>query len=75
MSTAFYVRSRDEDFLASFDDDCDLEEMYQDMLDYAKGQGFTSVDHMLATSTIILDQDLDKICNQLKTALFTWDET
>ena len=74
MSTAFYVRSGEEDFLATFDDDCDLEDMYGDMLDYAKGQGFTSIDYMLATSTIILDQDLDKICNELKIAVFTWDE-
>lgn len=74
MSTAFYVRSGDEDFLASFNDDCDLEDMYEDMLEYSKMQGFTSVDYMLATSTTMLDQELEKICNQLKIAIFTWEE-
>lgn len=73
MSTAFYVRSGDEDFLATFDDG-DLEDMYEDMFDYVKEQGFTSIDYMLATSTTLLDADLDEVCNRLKISVFKWED-
>ena len=73
MSTAFYVRSGDEDFIATFDDS-DIEDMYDDMLDYAKGQGFTSIDYMLARSATLLDADLDEVCNRLKISVFKWED-
>lgn len=74
MSTAFYGRSGEDDFLATFDDDSEIEDMYEDLLDYITERGFTSIEYIIGVSTVILDSELNDMCDQLKLAAFKWED-
>lgn len=74
MSTAFYGRSGEDDFLATFDDEASPEDMMADLLEYLDRKGFTSVEYLIGISTLYLENDIDDLCDKVKIQAFRWEE-